>query len=143
MKKLERLCEAVATLPSRRDLDRRHAEGWRLKAVLWEREVEAPLDGELEAEIPYGLRISPDCSRLEEDPAEKEILVSAMQLIVQDRPLSQVAVELNRQGYQTRTGSHWTPADVFDLLPRLIEVGPRIFSGGEWPERRRHFLNLR
>jgi hypothetical protein len=30
----------------------------------------------------------------------------------------------------------WTPVSVFQMLPRLIEVGPKIFSTREWQERR-------
>jgi hypothetical protein len=29
---------------------------------------------------------------------------------------------------------------VFDLLPRLVEVGPRIFGMAGWSERRRHLM---
>jgi hypothetical protein len=31
----------------------------------------------------------------------------------------------------------WTPVSVFQMLPRLIEVGPSIFHSAEWEERRR------
>jgi hypothetical protein len=47
-----------------------------------------------------------------------------------------VAEELNRRGFRTRAGGDWSPVAVFNLLPRLIEVGPRIFSSEEWIVRR-------
>jgi hypothetical protein len=28
------------------------------------------------------------------------------------------------------------------MLPRLIEVGPQIFTSDEWERRRQHLLNL-
>ncbi len=141
MRKFERIRENLTERLSPEQLREREAGGWRMAAVIWEREVEAGAEEGAEVEIPYGLRVAADCSRLEENPAEKEVLVLAMEQIVQDRPLSQVAGELNRQGHLTRQGTRWTPGAVFDLLPRIIEVGPRIFSEKEWPERRRRFLN--
>jgi len=117
---------------------RRTAEGWRLAAVEWQREVQAT-EGEAPKvleEVPFGLQISNDCLHLEEDPTEKRVLLLVLELIVKDHPLSQVAEELNRQGFRTRSGSPWTRAAVFDLHPRLIEVFPRILASKEWGERR-------
>jgi hypothetical protein len=48
-----------------------------------------------------------------------------------------VAEELNRQGHRTREGKAWTPAALFNLLPRMIEAGPRLFVSEEWTRRRR------
>ena len=67
-------------------------------------------------EVPYGLRVASDCSRLEEDPDEKAIL-RTLELIVQDHPVSAVATELNKGGLRTRSGSYWTPVSVFNMLP--------------------------
>ena len=50
--------------------------------------------------------------------------------------LPQVAEELNRRGFRTRTGGKWSPVSVFQMLPRLIEIGPRLFSTEEWHQRR-------
>jgi hypothetical protein len=30
----------------------------------------------------------------------------------------------------------WTRIAVFNMMPRLIEVGPRLFSSEEWEKRR-------
>ena len=53
-----------------------------------------------------------------------------------DRPLSQVADELNRRGYRTRADQPWTPSALFTLLPRMIQIGPRVFNSQEWTTRR-------
>jgi hypothetical protein len=118
--------------------------GWKLVAIEWRREiagdeVEQPIIVE---EIPYGLRVASDCSRLEEDPRERNVLVQMMELIVQDYSITLVATELNKRGLRTRTGSPWTPVSVFNMLPRLIEVGPHIFSSDDWEERRERLLKM-
>ena len=74
------------------------------------------------------------------DAAVLMVLITMMDLIVQDHPISQVAAELNRRGFQTREGLQWNPVAVFNMLPRLIEVGPRIFSSEEWEERRERLI---
>ena len=102
-------------------------------------ELEQPVIAE---EIPYGLRVASDCSRLEEDPDERDVLVQMMELIVQDYSITLVASELNKRRLRTRSGSAWTPVSVFNMLPRLIEVGPKIFTSDEWERRRQHLLNL-
>ena len=87
-------------------------------------------------EIPYGLRVSDDCTRLVGNPVEIEIIIRALDMIVEDCPLSRVAERLNEAGYQTRAGGEWTAPALFELLPRMIQVGPRVFSSGEWLTRR-------
>jgi hypothetical protein len=49
---------------------------------------------------------------------------------------------LNRKRFRTRAGANWTPGSVFDMLPRLIQVGPRIFSSTEWSARTRHLFRM-
>ena len=63
---------------------------------------------------------------------EKQVLMLAMDLIVQDQKISQVSDALNGRGFLTRDGRKWSPADVFNLLPRLIDTGPKIFISKEW-----------
>ena len=65
-----------------------------------------------------------------------------MELIVQDYSLTLVAAELNKKGLRTREGGPWTPVSVFNMLPRLIEVGPRIFSSDEWEDRRARLMRM-
>lgn len=144
MSKLQRVRE-VPSVPLTEDyVGRKASEGWKLTALEWEREVEEPAaqPGPLTEDVPYGLRVSADCSHLEENTTEKQALILMMDLIVQDAPLSLVAEELNRKGFRTRAGANWTPGSVFDMLPRLIQVGPRIFSSTEWTARTRHLFRM-
>jgi hypothetical protein len=118
----------------------RHAEqGWRLVAVEWERDRTDNASQRPE-EVPFGLQIAPDAQRLEDNPSEQEVLRLMMELTVQDGPYSAIAEELNQRGYRTRQGMRWTPISVFQMLPRLIEVGPKIFASDEWQERRKRLI---
>jgi hypothetical protein len=136
MAKKERIRESLTELPTREYLLRRIELGWRPSAIEWERDIVQEGAEPWTEEIPYGLRVSDDCTGLVESPAEREIITLAIDLIVQDQPLSRVAAELNQRGYQTRTGRAWTPSDLFMLLPRMIQVGPRLFTSEEWNTRR-------
>jgi hypothetical protein len=144
MAKSQKVREVLSGPLSQEYVSQKAKEGWRLVALEWEREVEEPAGPPppLHEELPYGLRVSPDCSHLEENTSERQALVVMMDMIVQDCPLSQVSDELNRRGFRTRTGANWTPGSVFDMLPRLIEVGPRIFSSTEWSARTRHLFRM-
>ena len=138
MPRVKRVREVVTDLVTAEYLKQKADAGWRLVALEWQREIEgeAQTSPELTEDVPYGLRVSTDCLHLEEDPAEKQALLLMMDLIVQDQPLSRVAGGLNRAGLRTRHGAEWSPVSVFNMLPRLIEVGPRIFSSEEWMARR-------
>lgn len=81
----------------------------------------------LSEEVLFSLQVGDDCRHLQENIAEKQVLILIMEMIVQDRKLSQISDELNQRCYRTRQGKSWNPATVFHLLPRLIEVGSRIF----------------
>ena len=109
-------------------------------AIEWERDVQpaaAPLpDGQVVHQIPYGLRVADDCSGLVESLSERQIIITALDMIVDDRPLSEVAAELNRRGHTQRDGQPWTPTALFVLLPRMIEVGPRLFTSTDWTSRK-------
>ncbi len=144
MLKLERTREVLRESLSADYLKQKEDAGWKLVALEWQREVEGEAEEppELVEDVPYGLRVAADCSRLEENPAEKQALLLMMDLIVQDRPLSQVADGLNRAGFRTRQGTAWSPVSVFNMLPRLIEVGPRIFSSEEWMARRDRLMRV-
>jgi hypothetical protein len=146
MAKLERIREAVKGPLDTEYIRKREAEGWRLMAVEWEvewaRESEGKAGGFSMEEIrldepPFGFQVAGDCERLQENPSEMEFLLSMMELIIQDISLSKVAEELNRKGFRTRKGTDWGPVAVFNMLPRLIELTPRIFASAEWIERRK------
>ena len=142
MSKLQRVREVPSGPLQPEYVSQKVKEGWKLTAIEWEREVEDTEPGMLSEEVPYGLRVGPDCKNLEENTGEKQALILMMDLIVQDAPLSLVAEELNRKGFLTRSGANWTPGSVFDMLPRLIQVGPRIFSSGDWTARTRHLFRM-
>lgn len=134
---VERIHESAEVLPGPAELKRRASDGWKLVALVWERHIgPGGVPASEFEEIPYGLRISEDCQHLVDNPAEKQVLMMAMDLIVEDRPLSQVADALNGKGYRTRNGATWSPASVFELLPRLIDTGPRIFTSRQWIDRK-------
>ena len=135
MKKTERMRQSVSGPISEADIKQQSEKGWKLIAVEWEREVETT-EGQIPGDVPFGLRIAADNQSLEEDPFEREILVDLMELLVQEGSYARVADEINRRGYRTRQGTAWTPISVFEMLPRLIEVGPYLFRSSEWSKRR-------
>jgi Recombinase len=143
MARIERIREVVTGSVDLEYMKSKTEAGWKLVALEWRREIPGEeQEAVLVEEIPYGLRVASDCSRLEEDPDEKAVLLQMMELIVQDYSVSLVATELNKKGFRTRSGGYWTPVSVFNMLPRLIEVGPRIFSSEEWESRRERLLKM-
>lgn len=135
MKTTERVRQVVSDPATEMDLKAQMEKGWKLVALEWEREVEKT-DAPLPVEVPFGLKIAPETQRLEEDPRERETLLQLMELIVQEGSYSRIAEELNRGGHRTREGFRWTPVSVFEMLPRLIEVGPHLFRSPEWEKRK-------
>jgi hypothetical protein len=116
---------------------RRTEEGWTIAAVEWIKPGEAPAgkDQGFE-EAPYGQKISPDCKHLTEDQIEMDNLYSIYEKVVAGWRPTQIAAELNNRGRRTRSGAQWTPTAVFDLLPRLVELSPRLQVRPDWPARR-------
>jgi hypothetical protein len=144
MARVERIREVVTGSVDLEYMRQKTDAGWKLVAMEWRREIEGEEAAQqvIVEEIPYGLRVATDCSRLEEDPAERAVLMQMMELIVQDYSVTLAAAELNKRGLRTREGGYWTPVSVFNMLPRLIEVGPRIFSSEEWETRRERLLRM-
>jgi hypothetical protein len=144
MAKVERIREVVTGSVDLDFVRQKSEAGWKLVAMEWRREIATDESDQavLIEEIPYGLRVASDCSRLEEDPQERAVLVQMMELIVQDYSITLVATELNKRGLRTRSGGPWTPVSVFNMLPRLIEVGPNIFSSDDWEARRERLLKM-
>ena len=136
MAKVERMRQEMPQSIDANEFARKAEQGWKLVAVEWEREVPESEQAARAEEIPFGLQISNDAAHLEINPTEQEILFLMMELTVQDGPYSVIADELNRRGFRTREGFKWSPVSVFQMLPRLIEVGPRIFASHEWQQRR-------
>jgi len=139
MAKLERIRESVEGALDPEYVKLREKAGWRLVGVEWERETESATrePASLLEDPPYGVRVGGDCDHLEENPEEMQFLLSMMELIIQDISITKVAEELTRKGYRTRKGTEWGPVAVFNMLPRLIELTPRIFASQEWVERRK------
>jgi hypothetical protein len=135
MASIERIHESAEVLPSKDEIKRRAVDGWKLVALVWQRDIGPGGEPQPVEEIPYGLMISGDGHHLVENPAEKQVLMLAMDLIVQDQKISQVSDALNARGFRTREGKKWSAADVFNLLPRLIDTGPKIFISNEWIKR--------
>jgi hypothetical protein len=113
-------------------------EGWRIVAIEWERDAPngASSEERKQEPVPFGLRIADDCRHLESDPIELEILAFVTEMIVRERPLPAISEALNQRGFRTRDGQPWAPATVFELMPRIVESGPRIFATPNWPARR-------
>jgi hypothetical protein len=136
MKRTERVRQAITGPLQEADLTQNAEKGWKVVAIEWEREVEAP-EERLPGELPFGLELAAETHQLVEDPEEREILFQLMELMVEEGSYARIAEEINRRGFRTRDGSRWTPVSVFEMLPRLIEVGPHVFRSAEWEKRRR------
>ncbi|MEE8525136.1 MAG: hypothetical protein V3T72_14460 [Thermoanaerobaculia bacterium] len=144
MAKTERVREILSTPLTPEYLREKAGEGWRAVAVEWERGAgrDTPASGLPTEEISYGLRIADDCHHLQEEPDEVAALTLMLEQIVADKPCSTVASELNRRGFRRRGGQKWTQVSVFNMLPRLIEVAPRIYSSDEWAEKKQHLRRV-
>ena len=142
----ERMRDVVSG-PFSPEIIRQRAEaGWQMVSIDWRRELpdaEAPPEGAFHEDIPYGLRISDDCRRLEPDPAEHQVLMTMMELLVQDVSYSSIVSDLNEKGFRMRDGRPWNRVAVFNMIPRLIEVGPRFFTSNEWEKRRQRFAKAK
>ena len=139
MAHFERIRDVVTGPFSQGLMQQRTAAGWQLVSIEWRRELpgeEGPSEGAFNEEIPYGLRISDDCQRLEFDARERMALTQMMELVVQDFPFSSIASDLNEKGFRTREGKLWSQVSVFQMIPRLIEIGPSLFPTAEWAARR-------
>jgi len=143
MARVERIREVLSGPLNESYVSRKAGEGWKPVVVVWEREVQGapPEPANITENVPYGLKISEDCLQLEQDIQEREALVVMLEMIIQDKPLSEIAESLNQRGFRTRHNARWTPGTVFDMLPRLIEVGPRVFTSEEWVIRRGRLMN--
>jgi len=142
MAHFERIRDVISGPFSPEIMRQRTAAGWQLVSLEWRRELpesEAPSEGAFAEDIPYGLRISDDCQRLEVDLTENRVLMTMMELLVQDFSYSSIVSDLNEKGFRMRNGKPWNRVALFNMTPRLIEVGPRLFSTEEWKKLRQRF----
>ncbi len=118
--------------------ERRLAEGWRLRVVEWEQDsAAASLDGAGEVcDVPFGLEVVSGSLQLGQNPHEIAVLLAILEMIVKDQSVSVIAEELNRRSFKTRAGNPWTSSAVFDLLPRVIEMGPSLLRSPQWINQR-------
>ncbi len=136
----ERIRDVVTETNSADAVRARQSAGWQMVSIEWRREVPesearsrtSPVD-----EIPYGLRLSADCARLEVDPTENAALMQMMELLGHDFSYASIVSDLNERGLRQRDGSPWTRVAVFQMMPRLIEVGPRLFAEDAWKSRQK------
>ena len=146
MSYFERMRDVLSEPFSPEIIRRRTSAGWQMVAIEWRRELpdtEAPPDRGFNEDIPYGLRISDDCKRLEVDPYENQVLLLMMDLLAQDFSYASIVSDLNEKGFRTREGRPWTRVAVFNMMPRLIEVGPRLIASEEWEKRRKQIVRPR
>jgi hypothetical protein len=137
MSRTQRERQPLSSPLNDQDIQKRVEAGWRMAAVEWEREIPEAAATNTE-DPPFGLRLSPETATLELNPTEWQALFLMMDMTVQEGPYWTIAEELNRRGFRTRQGDPWTPISVFQMLPRLIELGPKIFATEEWRKRRVH-----
>jgi hypothetical protein len=143
MPKHERVREVLSSPPGVEYFETKAREGWKLVAVEWERKLEfADTAAPPREEVPFGMKVSDDCLYLVENPAETEALTLMLELLIADKSMSDVAEGLNTRGFRTRKGVPWTAVGVFELLPRIVEMAPRIYPGKDWSERRRRIFNI-
>lgn len=143
----ERVRDVLSQPFSPEIIRQRTAAGWQMVSIEWRRELpdqEAPTEGgAFSEEIPYGLKISDDCMRLEIHAQEQQALMMMMEGLVQDFSYSAIVSDLNEKGFRQRNGRPWTRVAVFNMVPRLIEVGPRFFNSDEWDKRRQKFARVK
>ncbi len=142
----ERMRDVLSEPFSPEIIRQRTAAGWQMVSIEWQRErpdSERPPEGGFSEDIPYGLRISDDCKRLEIDAYENQVLLLMMDLLAQDFSYASIVSDLNEKGFRTREGKPWSRVAVFNMMPRLIEAGPRIFSSDEWEKRRVRLMRVR
>jgi hypothetical protein len=120
--------------------NQRTVKGWAISAVEWRKpstkESEASSPETDPQEVPYGQRVAQDCGHLVDDAFEMDVLLFIYERVVSGWRPTELAAELNSHGYRTRRGSPWTASAVFDLLPRLVELSPKLQARPDWPSRR-------
>ena len=146
MAHFERIRDVISGPQSPEIIQQRTAAGWRMVSIEWRRELpdsETPSDGAYGEDIPFGLRISDDGLRLEVHPNENRALMLMMELLGQDFSYSSIVSDLNEKGFRMRDGKPWNRVAIFNMMPRLIEAGPRMFSSEDWKRLRQGLAKAR
>lgn len=113
-------------------------QGWVITAVEWSRplEDEGLQSGEGHQDVPYGQRVAEDCGHLTDHPREIEVIAFIYDGVVGGMRPGAIAGNLNERGYRTRRGTAWTAPTVFELMPRIIELSPKLQRRPNWPSHR-------
>lgn len=146
MANFERIRDILSGPFSPEIMQHRLEDGWQMVAIEWQRELpdpDVPNEFEFDEDIPYGLRVSDDCTRLVADPVEHQVLMLIMEGVALDSSYAEIAGRLNGRGFRMRNGQPWNRVAVFGMIPRLIDLGPRFFSSKEWAERSQKFESTR
>jgi hypothetical protein len=104
-------------------------------AVIWERQVgdDELAIADITEPVPYGLKIAEDCAALEQDVQEREALLAMLEMIIQDKPRSQTAEELNRRGF--------APASIRSRLQDPFSIWPRVGGSARQTSSKHHGRN--
>ena len=123
----------------------RLASGWKIETIEWSKddgvislENSTPLTVSGDEAAPYGLEVVAESLQLRQSPQEVAVLMTILEMVVLDKGAPAIADELNQRGYRTRRGVRWTAPAVFELLPRMIEMGPQLLTSVDWQARRLH-----
>ena len=97
MAHFERIRDVIHGPLSEQLMRKRADAGWQVISIEWRRELpgDAPAGSIDTEDVPYGLRLSEDCLRLEVDQEENRVLMQMMELLVQDFAFSSVSKSLN------------------------------------------------
>ena len=109
MAHFERIRDVISGPLDSEVVGQRTAAGWQLVSIEWRRELpdsESPTPGGYNEDIPYGLRISDDCQRLEVDPVENRTLTLMMELLVQDSPIPASSATSMKRAFGCATVGH-------------------------------------
>ena len=135
----ERVRDVISGPFSPEIMRQRTAAGWQLVSIEWRRELpdqETPREGGFGEEIPYGLRISEDCTRLEVHPRENQTLMLMMELLGQDFSYSSIVSDLNEKGFRMRDGRPWNRVTSCSSAAAQAPSTTSACSSGAAPRRR-------
>jgi hypothetical protein len=119
--------------------------GWKIETIEWGKddgvvspENATPVTASGDEAAPYGLQVVAESLQLKQSPQEIAVLMTILEMVVLDKGAPAIADELNARGHRTRRGTSWTALAVFELLPRMIEMGPQLLTSVDWQARRLH-----
>lgn len=82
-------------------------------------------NGERVGAIPYGHQLAADGKHLEANEAERAVVAHISELRAEGFTLREIAAELNRQGFTTRSGSAWRHEYIAAIL-RAVGVAEKV-----------------